>query len=178
MQQVDDDSVLKSFIDLCESSPKFLRPHIGGVIELCLKVTLFFSILKLKNSSNLSNGVGQEEVLILEHLDLKQRLMPRSHVWNRSPISWPKFDWNLLKYAHPASSWKLNMFHSHFNPLSGSPNLSGWSVRNFGSVNEALNVIRHQVHYSSNIHNEICSANFLLPIMNNFIKLVPQWREE
>lgn len=40
MQQVDDDAVLKSFVDLCESSPKFLRPQIGGVIQLCLKVRL------------------------------------------------------------------------------------------------------------------------------------------
>ncbi|XP_065207829.1 importin-5 [Planococcus citri] len=38
LQNWDDDSIIKSFIDLCESSPKFLRPHIGGVIELCLKV--------------------------------------------------------------------------------------------------------------------------------------------
>ncbi|XKL61021.1 hypothetical protein PGB90_008078 [Kerria lacca] len=38
MHQVDDDSVLKSFVDLCESSPKYLRPEIAAVTELCLKV--------------------------------------------------------------------------------------------------------------------------------------------
>lgn len=45
MQQVDDDAVLKSFVDLCESSPKFLRPQIGAVIQLCLKV--IFNCLRL-----------------------------------------------------------------------------------------------------------------------------------
>lgn len=39
MEQADDGSILKSFIDLCESSPKFLRPHIRSVIELCSKVS-------------------------------------------------------------------------------------------------------------------------------------------
>lgn len=50
MQQVDDDAVLKSFVDLCESSPKFLRPQIGGVIQLCLKVLSLFFLLESLNA--------------------------------------------------------------------------------------------------------------------------------
>lgn len=39
VQQQDDDALLKSLIDLCESTPKFLRPQIDNILEMCLKVT-------------------------------------------------------------------------------------------------------------------------------------------
>ncbi len=38
MEQQGDDTLLKSFIELGEHCPKFLRPHLDQVIELMLKV--------------------------------------------------------------------------------------------------------------------------------------------
>lgn len=38
VHQKDDESILKSFIDLCESSPKFLRPQMDSITKLCLEV--------------------------------------------------------------------------------------------------------------------------------------------
>jgi len=38
VQQQDDDALLKSLIDLAESTPKFLRPQVENILAMCLKV--------------------------------------------------------------------------------------------------------------------------------------------
>ncbi|KAK2719944.1 importin-5-like [Artemia franciscana] len=37
MQKQDDDTLLKCLVDIAENTPKFLRPHLSGVIDLCMK---------------------------------------------------------------------------------------------------------------------------------------------
>ncbi|KAG8277165.1 Importin-5 [Homalodisca vitripennis] len=38
VQQQDDDALLKSLIDMCESTPKFLRSQVDNILDMCLKV--------------------------------------------------------------------------------------------------------------------------------------------
>ena len=42
----DDDSVLKSLVELCEDAPKVIRPHLNSVLQLCHKVDNFNSYLE------------------------------------------------------------------------------------------------------------------------------------
>ena len=38
IQQLDDDALLKCLIDMCESAPKFLRPQLQNILQMCMKV--------------------------------------------------------------------------------------------------------------------------------------------
>lgn len=38
IERQDDDSLLKCFIELAEAAPKFLRPQLDPLLDLCLKV--------------------------------------------------------------------------------------------------------------------------------------------
>lgn len=42
VQQQDDDALLKSLIDMCESTPKFLRSQVTNILDMCLKVNRWF----------------------------------------------------------------------------------------------------------------------------------------
>lgn len=38
VEKQDDNALLKSLIDLAESSPKFLRPQLDTIIQMCMEV--------------------------------------------------------------------------------------------------------------------------------------------
>jgi hypothetical protein len=76
MEHSDDGSMLKSFIDLCESSPKFLRPHIRSVIELCLKVSFLSSIFGFSSrgpDNVISLLISSLQVFSNEEIDSENR---------------------------------------------------------------------------------------------------------
>jgi hypothetical protein len=39
IEKQDDDTLLKCLIDICESAPKFLRPQLDCILDLCMKVS-------------------------------------------------------------------------------------------------------------------------------------------
>jgi len=39
IEKQDDDTLLKCLIDVCESAPKFLRPQLDHILDLCMKVS-------------------------------------------------------------------------------------------------------------------------------------------
>lgn len=51
VQQQDDDALLKSLIDMCESTPKFLRSQVTNILDMCLKVKLLilFCLVNIKD---------------------------------------------------------------------------------------------------------------------------------
>ena len=51
----DDDSVLKSLIDLAENCPKYLRPQLETVVNLCMKVRMFALLMLHDLACRLSN---------------------------------------------------------------------------------------------------------------------------
>lgn len=46
VQQQDDDALLKSLIDMCESTPKFLRSQVTNILDMCLKVNYWFYLVQ------------------------------------------------------------------------------------------------------------------------------------
>jgi hypothetical protein len=40
IEKEEDDTLLKCLIDTCESAPKFLRPQLDHILDLCMKVSL------------------------------------------------------------------------------------------------------------------------------------------
>jgi hypothetical protein len=39
IEEEEDDTLLQCLIDICESAPKFLRPQLERILDLCMKVS-------------------------------------------------------------------------------------------------------------------------------------------
>lgn len=44
VEKQEDNALLKSLIDLAESSPKFLRPQLDTIIQMCMEVIFLISV--------------------------------------------------------------------------------------------------------------------------------------
>lgn len=78
-----DDSVLKSLVEIADTAPKYLRPHLEATLQLSLKVSSFIyrsrgQVTFRRDVRQFSEGPGDPE------LNLAWAMFPKTHP---TPIS-------------------------------------------------------------------------------------------
>jgi hypothetical protein len=47
LANTDDDTVLKALVDIAENAPKYLRPAVDDIFNLCLQVCIYLIKIKI-----------------------------------------------------------------------------------------------------------------------------------
>ena len=86
----DNDTVMKSLVELCEEAPKVVRPHVEFLLNVCLQVSILI-IKPLRSSTLIYASLMVEIIYYLQLYGLGQSLAYRKTLLRTSGLVVPYF---------------------------------------------------------------------------------------